>query len=96
MCLYHTFLILDAPAVSEPTPTPAKTTPVVREAAPEIHVAEEEQPPSPTPDVKPQQNGNADFQSMDLTALKERALSGRKKKSVDASWKNKHQFFNNM
>lgn len=86
----------DVPAVSQPTPT--ETTPVVTESAPEIQVAEE-QPPSPTPEAKPaapQQNGNADFSSMDLTALKERALSGRKKKSVDASWKNKHQFFNNM
>jgi len=89
----------DAPAAATIEPEPTETTPVVTETAvvPEIQVAEEEdQPPSPTPEVKPAQNGTADFSSMDLTALKERALSGRKKKSVDASWKNKHQFFNNM
>jgi len=81
-----------------PVSSPDTTSPIVTSSAPEIHVADDEQPPSPTPEVKPQQNGGkaTDFQSMDLSALKERALSGRKKKSVDSSWKNKHQFFNNM
>jgi len=81
-----------------PVSSPDTTSPIVTSSAPEIYVDDDEQPPSPTPEVgKPQQNGGkADFQSMDLSALKERALSGRKKKSVDSSWKNKHQFFNNM
>ena len=85
----------------EPTPEPEpEPAPVAAEPVAEIEeVKEVEQPPSPTPDAQPspQQNGKgADFSSMDLTALKERATSGRKKKGVDASWRNKHALFNNM